>query len=695
MTPEKEIRMFKRPQPGMKWALVVLSVFVAVGASAGDLSQTRGTKRHSCAGKGAGPEHGHVGVSAKATAQSNFYQWVNRDWLNKTPIPADKPRVDNFTQIEDRVNGEIKNLLTDLQKAPARNDEQEKLVRLYTSFLDMETRNGRGLAPIASDLSSIEKLKTHKNIARRFAEFQKLGIGTPLVLEPMGDFKNSKVNIAYVSQAGLGMEREYYKGMDPQSVKQRDLYTKLLLRLFELASIQNPAAKVDNVLALESQLADIQWSRVQNRDMAKIYNNYSLLNYYALTRNLYGKTMISTLGIPAMTNVIVMQPSYIEAYADLFPKISVQSWKDYLTARLLTRYAGLLTSDFKKALVDYEIALGLFTKEKPTWEQGIDYLTATAGHLLGRAYVERYFKEDTKAAVSKLVYSIRDEYKEVIGKARWMTEPTRARALEKLDKVTFQIGAPDKWRDFSGLRIATRDLVGNSKNVSVFEHKRNMAKVGQPVDPNEWGNAPHEINAYYDPTSNKFVLLAGILHPPFFDIKNEAAANYGGMGFVIGHEIGHGFDDQGSRFDGDGNMKDWWTEADNRAYGETKRKLIAQANAYEILPGTFLKGEMEIGEIMGDLGGAQISLGAFRKVALGSGVSMEKAEEAYFIQLAETWRSKWREEYIQIVLQSDPHPPSEFRANGIVRQFNEFYPLFKVKPGDKMYLPSEKRVLLW
>lgn len=687
--------MFKQSNPGMKWSVVALSVFVAVGASASDTLKARATKSHSDVTHGLGSTQGHVRGSSKAIAQSNFYQWVNRDWLNKTPIPDDKPRVDNFTQIQDRVNAEIKDLLMDLQNAPTRNDEQEKLVRLYTSFLDMETRNGRGLAPIASDLAAIEKIKNHKNVARRFAELQKLGIGTPLVLEPMGDFKDSKVNIAYVSQAGLGLERDYYAGTDPQSVKQRDLYKKLLLRLFELASIQNPAAKVDNIMALESQLAGIQWSRVQNRDLAKIYNNYSLPKYYDLTRNLYGKTMISALGMPAMSNVIVMQPSYIEAYADLFPKVSVQTWKEYLTARLLIRYAGLLTSDFKKALVDYEIALGLFTKEKPTWEQGIDYLTANAGHLLGRAYVERYFKEDTKAAVSKLVFSIRDEYKEVIGKAQWMTEPTRARALEKLDKMTFQIGSPDKWRDFSGLLIASGDLVGNAKSVSLFEHKRNMAKVGQPVDPNEWGNAPHEINAYYDPTKNKFVLLAGILHPPFFDIKNEVAANYGGMGFVIGHEIGHGFDDQGSRFDGDGNMKDWWTEADSRAYGETKRKLIAQANAYEILPGTFLKGELEIGEIMGDLGGAQISLGAFRKVAMGSGVSMEKAEKAYFRQLAETWRSKWREEYIQIVLQSDPHPPSEFRANGIVRQFNEFYPLFKVKPGDKMYLPPEKRVLLW
>lgn len=687
--------MFKHTHPVMKWAVGALSVFLAVGGSAGDTLKARVTKSPLGVTKSLGSKRGHVGGSSKETAQSNFYQWVNRDWLNKTPIPDDKPRVDNFTQIEDRVNTEIKDLLTDLQNAPSRNDEQEKLVRLYTSFLDMETRNGQGLAPIASDLSAIEKLKTHKNVARRFAEFQKLGISSPLVLEPMGDFKNSKVNIAYVSQAGLGMERDYYNGTDPHSVKQRDLYKKLLLGLFELASIQNPAAKVDNVIALESQLAGIQWSRVQNRDLGKIYNNYSLPKYYALTRNLYGKTMISTLGMPAMSNVIVMQPSYIEAYAELFPKVSVQTWKEYLTARLLIRFAGLLTSDFKKALVDYEIALGLYTQEKPSWEQGIDYLTANAGHLLGRAYVERYFKEDTKAAVSKLVFSIRDEYEEVIRKAQWMTEPTRARALEKLDKMTFQIGSPDKWRDFSGLLIALGDLVGNAKSVSLFEHKRNMAKVGKPVDPNEWGNAPHEINAYYDPTKNKFVLLAGILHPPFFDIKNEAAANYGGMGFVIGHEIGHGFDDQGSRFDGDGNMKDWWTEADSRAYGETKRKLIAQANAYEILPGTFLKGELEIGEIMGDLGGAQISLGAFRKVAMESGVSMEKAEEAYFRQLAETWRSKWREEFVQIVLQSDPHPPSEFRTNGIVRQFNEFYPLFKIKKGDKMYLPPEQRVLIW
>ena len=258
--------------------------------------------------------------------------------------------------------------------------------------------------------------------------------------------------------------------------------------------------------------------------------------------------------------------------------------------------------------------------------------------------------------------------------------------------MAFQIGYPEKWRDYSSVSVDKADAVGNDRCLGRHEHNRAMNKIGRQVDPADWGHAPHQVNAYYDPTKNTFVLLAGILHKPFFDVM---ADNYGGIGFIIGHEIGHAFDDQGSIFDGNGNLNNWWTEEDKAAYNKLKQALIDQANAYEILPGTYLNGELEIGEIMGDLSGAQIALAAYRKALNAEGQDMMKAEQKFFAQLARTWRSNWREEFIRIILQSDPHPPSEFRANGIVKQFDAVYDAFGVKPGDKMYLPPDQRVLLW
>lgn len=625
---------------------------------------------------------------ATPAATHNFYAWANWEWLEQAVIPADQPRVDNFSGLQDRVYEQLRELFAALKAANDRTPEQEKLLRLYEGFVDLKGRDARGLKAIAGELQQIRELEQHRDVALMFAHFQTIGILSPLVLAPAPDYKDSEVNIGFLAQAGLGIERDYYIGTGDDARAQRALYRNYLAKLFTLAEIPEPEAAADRAMEVETGLARIQWSRVENRNPEKLYNPLSSEAFAQRGADLFAGDLLQAWGAPAGARLNVMQPSYLEALGPYFRGTSVERWRDYLRARLLTTCAGLLDSRFKAALFEHQQALGVLKEEPPLWRDGIDFVTASANLMLGRAYVERYYDQATKDAVTKVVMSIRETYGESIRSASWMSEATRQKALEKLGKMRFKIGYPDRWRDYAKLEVPGTDLMENFRRAMQFEHARAMAKIGRPVDRNEWANAPHEVNAFYSPSGNEFILLAGILGEPFFDRKSDAATQYGGLGFVVGHEIGHGFDDQGSRFDADGNLHNWWTEADATAYGARKQKLIAQANAYEILPGTFLKGEQEIGEIMGDLSGAQIALRAYQKTP-------DASPKEFFVHLAQTWRSKWRPEFIKLVLQSDVHPPSEFRANGIVRQFGEFHEAFGVKPGDRMYQAPEDRVLLW
>jgi putative endopeptidase len=618
----------------------------------------------------------------------NFYAWANREWLEKSTIPADQPRVDNFTEIEDVVSVQLRDLLLELKATKVRTPEQEKLVRLYDGFVDMAQRDARGLAPIAGELAKIDALGAHIDVAQYFAYLQAVGVSTPVIIVPEADAKDSSMNIGIIAQAGLGIERDYYLGSDEQSLQQQKLYRDYLTKLFGLAGLSNPDARADQVLALERKLAAIQWSEVQNRDMQKTYNPTTAKAFVAESGEFYGEDLMQVWGAPGDARLSIRQPSYISAYGPLFRGTPVSAWQDYARARLLLTYDVLLTSEFKAANAQYQQDLGLVQEEEALWKQGIGFVGDATNMMLGRAYVEKYYDAQTRAAVTELVLSIRDAYRSAFEQATWMSDETRRKAIAKLDKMQFKIGYPDHWQDYSSLEIPGTDLAENFRRVNLFDHKRNIEKIGRPVNRNDWDNSPHEVNAFYDPTRNEFVLLAAILQPPFYDEKGSAAAKYGGIGFVVGHEIGHGFDDQGSLYDGDGNLVNWWTEADAKAYGLKKQKLIAQANAYEVLPGTFLKGEQEIGEIMGDLSGAQIAMKAYKQTPGAS-------DEAFFSQLAQTWRSKWRDEFLKMVIQRDVHPPSEFRANGIVKQFDAFYDAYDVKQGDKMYLAPGERVLMW
>lgn len=630
-----------------------------------------------------------------SSPSNNFYKWVNQDWLINTPIPPDKSGVNNFLTVQTTVNDDIARALVLLKNKRDKTVEEQKLVLIYDAYMNRAIRNELGVSPIDTELTLIENAKNHDDIAVLFSKMQKLGVLTPFTYQVGQDFKNSERNIVFVSQSGLGMDRDNYINDDLRSKKNRQSYQDFLQQLFKLAGIKHSYTDARTVVTLEKSLARMQWSVTDNRDTQKIYNIFDYAGFKHLTHQLDIDSQVAELGISSNHPFNIMQPSYIVAFNQFFVTQDVQVWKAYLRAQLLLAYCKVLDEQFHRVAVDYDIKLGLYDKEPTVEEQAVNYLNANVGMLVGRMYIENYFDADVKVKLKEIIHNIQEEYRIAINESTRMSDKTKIRALDKLDKMTFKVGYPDEWQDYAALTITPNQLAINQKKIATYELEHNIAKLTKPMDPNDWGHSPQEINAYYDLNANTFVLLAGILHPPFYDKNASDAEHYGGIGFVIGHEIGHGFDDQGSEFDGDGNLVNWWQPDDKVEFNKIKYALIMQANKYEILPDVHLKGELEIGEILGDKGGAEIAFRAYQKIINAKNIDQEQGYKDFFRQLAVTWRDHLRPDFQMKILDSDPHPASEFRANGIVKNFDEFHVVYKTKPGDAMYMPKEERVKLW
>ncbi len=631
--------------------------------------------------------------------QDDLFRSVNGKWLKEAKIPADRPADGAFFELRDRSE---KQVLSIIEAAAKTKDDPnaQKISDLYASFMDEARANKLGITAIQAELEAIAAIKDNAGLFRELAALQRAGVSGLFSIFVSTDAKKSDQYIAYINQGGLGLPNEsYYR--DPKYDSLRTSYVNHIGKMLALAKIPNSEKAAAKVMAIEEAIAKCHWDNVRTRDADKTYNKFSLAQLKALAKELDLDVWFEGIGGKEIEELVVREPSFMTDLAKTIGLFSMDDWKTYLIWHLVNSRASLLSEPFVVEDFEFYSKTLLGTPEiQPRWKRGVALVEGALGQAVGKLYVEKYFPPEAKEKMKGLVANLIEAYRIDIQALDWMSAETKAKALEKLAKFTSKIGYPDKWRDYSKLEIKQDDLVGNQRRVAEFALNYQLSKLGKPVDRTEWGMTPQTVNAYYNPGMNEIVFPAAILQPPFFDLKADDAVNYGGIGAVIGHEIGHGFDDQGAKYDGDGNLKDWWTAADKKEFQKRTKALIEQYNAFEPqqLPGQHVNGALTIGENIGDLGGLTIAHKAYT-ISLKSKESPTidgfTGPQRLFIGWAQVWRTKYRDAALSRRLATDPHSPPEFRCNGVIRNLTEFYDAFGVKEGDKLWLPAKDRVRIW
>jgi putative endopeptidase len=639
-------------------------------------------------------------IDKSVRPQDDAYQYLNGNWLKSFAIPADKAVYGSFTAIDDSIQDELRGIIESLPQNGGDEDTQ-KVVDMYASFMDEERLETLGLKPLQAEFAAIDAMKDVAAIPAMMAHLTKIGAGGPFALAVGVDAKNSSQYAVTVFQSGLGMpDRDYYLEDGAKLKATRLQYASHIEKLLSLAGDQQAGKNAAAILALETSIAKVQWTRVENRDPIKTYNKKSFAELVQVMPGYDWRSFLRGTGVEGRTDaLIVSQPSYFAGLSKLFAATPLPVWKTYFKWRVLSASAPYLS----KAFVDERFAfsgtvLRDVPQNQPRWKRGINLIDASLGEALGKRYVEKYFPPENKARMQSLVRNVLEAYRRDIETLDWMSPETKLGAQEKLAKVSPKIGYPDRWRDYSALRIARDDLRGNVVRAAEFEYWRNVDKLGKPVDRGEWNMTPQTVNAYYNPTKNEIVFPAAILRPPFFDAKADDAANYGGIGGVIGHELSHGFDDRGSQYDADGNLRDWFTKEDHDKFAAKTKALVAQYDAYEPVPGYHVNGALTLGENIGDNSGLAIAYRAYH-LSLGlhtpAVIDGFTGDQRLYLGWVQVWRGKAREaEKIQRI-KTDPHSPADVRGLAPLRNQPGFYKAFDLKPGDKMYLAPEQRVIIW
>ncbi|ATL71340.1 M13 family metallopeptidase [Nocardia terpenica] len=638
-------------------------------------------------------------------AQDDLFAHVNGLWLDSYEIPADRAVDGAFRVLFDRAELDVQAIITAAADANAEpGSEERKIGDLYRSFMDEAAVEGAGLTPIAADLAAIDAVTDRGEFAALLGRFQREGTGGALAVYVDTDDKNSERYLVHATQSGIGLPDEsYYRSDDYAEIRIK--YVEHIGRMFALAGIDHDPQRV---FELERKLAGGHWDVVRRRDAELSYNLTTFDALAAENPEFDWAAWTSALaagvdrsGPEVFAEIVVRQPDYVRTFARLWASEPLADWQAWATWRVLRSRAPFLTA----ALVaeNFDFAGRTLTgaqENRERWKRAVTVVQELLGEAVGKLYVARHFPPEAKARMQQLVDNLIEAYRRNIAELEWMSPDTRRAALAKLERFTPKIGYPDVWRDYSAVEIDPADLVGNYRRGFAADYDRDLNKLGGPVDRGEWFMTPQTVNAYYNPGMNEIVFPAAILQPPFFDLNADDAANYGGIGAVIGHEIGHGFDDQGSKYDGDGNMIDWWTDADRTEFGARTKALISQYGEFEpkALPGHKVNGELTIGENIGDLGGLSIALEAYR-------ISLDGAEppvldgltglQRVFFGWAQVWRTKARNEEAIRRLAVDPHSPPEFRCNGVVRNLDTFHEAFDVRPGDALYLDPAERVRIW
>jgi putative endopeptidase len=640
-------------------------------------------------------------LDAAVRPQDDLYRYVNGSWIAATPIPDDKARYGSFTVLAEAAELAVRDIIERSQGAEP-GTEQRKLGDLFASFTDEERLEALGTAPIEPLLAEIDAIDSTEDVVRMVGRFERLGLPSFLQLFVDNDPGDPESYVVFLEQSGLGLPDESYYRED-RFADIRTKYREFVAAMFPLAGFEDGADRTDHVIALETALAAEHWDNVTTRDSQKTYNKLPWSEVAALADGIDLQQWWEAIDAPAgaFATVVVREPSFVTGLARLLREQPLDVWKDWLRWQVIRGSAAYLTSAFSATNFSfYGTALTGAPKQRERWKRGVSLVEGAMGEAVGRIYVQEHFDETSKATMDDLVAHLVEAYRQSITALDWMTDETRARALDKLDKFTPKIGYPVKWRDYSALPVSADDLVANVRAVASFQVDRELGKIGKPIDRDEWFMTPQTINAYYNPGFNEIVFPAAILQFPFFDASRDAAANYGAIGAVIGHEIGHGFDDQGSQYDGDGRLENWWTEADRTAFEDRTKALIAQYDALvpTEVPDGHVNGALTIGENIGDLGGLSIAWKAYLLSLDGQEppvIDGLTGAERFFLSWAQAWRMAIRPEEAARLLTIDPHSPTEFRCNQVVRNIDVFYDTFGVTERDAMYLDPAERVAIW
>lgn len=646
------------------------------------------------------------GFDRKVRVQDDLYKHVNGRWLLNTAIPSDKSNFGSFTALADRAQANIRAIIEEAAKNPT-DANSRKVGDFYKSFMDTDRINEVGIAPLQVSITAIRNMESVEDVYRQFGRLQVLGVGGPVGFFVSTDAKDSSQYLAAIVQSGTSLpDRDYYLKDDDKYTQARVALKTYIETLFELAELSEYASSADAIIELETKLAEAQWTRTEMRNAEKRYNKYDVSDLTTLAPSIPWSLFLDAAGTPDLKTINVLTPSFFEALETITTSTELDTAKAYMTYHLLSTVAPMLSQPYVDASFNlYRKELAGVPEQQPRWKRAVNATSGggagdfgALGEVVAQIYVARHFKPEAKRSMDKLVANLLKAYEISIKDLSWMTAETKTKALDKLAKITPKIGYPEEWRDYSKLEINADDLLGNMRRSAEFEHQRMIDKLGKPVDKKEWGMTPQTVNAYYNPSKNEIVFPAAILQPPFFTADADDAVNYGGIGAVIGHEISHGFDDQGSKYDGDGNLENWWSDDDKKAFEGLANRLVAQFEGYEAMPGKTLNGRLTLGENIADLSGMAISLKAYKLSLDGKDspvIDENTGAQRFFFGWAQVWRRLYRDAELANRLLTDPHSPSEFRANGPIINLDAFYEAFDVKPGDKLYKKPEDRIQIW
>jgi len=646
------------------------------------------------------------GIDPSVRAQDNLFLYVNGEWIKHTPIPEDRSNYGTFLILDDESKINIHAIIEETLTGdfPPGSIEQQ-IADFFRSYMDEERIEELGIEPLRDELARIDRLTTHAELIEHLGYLRTIGVGGPIAFYVGQDAKDSSRYLATITQSGTSLpDRDYYLTDDEDHAAAREAFKKYVNTLFELSELPHEENVGEQICELETELARVHWTRTELRDADKRYNLHRLEELVERVPEVDWSTFFTAAGVDGVAELNVATPSYFEELNTFISSVPLETWKQYLRFNLIDSFASALPRDFVDAqFALYSKQLADVPEQKPRWKRAVEALSGgrgfgVLGDGVGQMYVERHFPSEAKARMEELVENLLQAFENSIDELTWMTPATKQRAHEKLSKINTKIGYTDKWRDYSGLEIRPDDLVGNLLRSRQLEYRRMIDKLGKPVDAHEWHMTPQTVNAYYSASKNEIVFPAAILQPPFFDVTADDAVNYGAIGAIIGHEISHAFDDQGSKYDGDGNLNNWWTDEDRAAFHQLSAKLVEQFSAFSPLPGKYINGQLTLGENIADLSGMSVAYKAYRNT-LGDKeapvIDGWSGDQRFFLGWGQSWRRKYRDAALASRLLTDPHSPGMYRSNGPLSNFNPFYAAFDVQVGDEMYRPPEERIRIW